>query len=207
MRLEGAEVVVATDSPQVEGVVGSRAPVLMTSAECRNGTERVAEVMKRLSTFEHHVEAVVNVQPDQLNIPREAVLGALSRVLAREDEVGTAFIALTAEAAADVNRVKIATDASGHVRGFYRLAAWEPRPEGKFWLVMGEHLGIYAYRPDALRRWVALAPTPLEQALGLEQLRALEAGIKMGAAWCIGPRPLVIDTEADLKEAQRYYES
>lgn len=197
--------VVATDSPQIAQVVeraGFR-PVL-TSASHQSGTERVAEVAGRpeFSGF----DLIVNIQGDEPFLPREALAGALAR-LESGDDVGSAAAPLAAADAADPARVKVVIDARGRALYFSRaripfLREGDGSGPGLYW----QHLGIYACRRAALLRWVALAPTPLELAEKLEQLRALQHGISFGISLLDAPVLPGIDTPEDLRRAEAHWQ-
>jgi len=198
-----AEVVVATDAPAVEEAVAGAAPVVMTSSSHRNGTERVVEVARLFGT----VEMVVNVQGDMPSVPREAVLGAVARV-ERGDDVGTVVAPVPEDKdmmIADPNRVKVVVDGLGQCVAFYRLASWGVWPFPPLAMGLAEHVGVYAYQPDTLQRWISLPPTKLEQALRLEQVRVM-GELTIGATWLPGPAPLAIDTEETLALANRLAE-
>lgn len=199
-----AEVVVATDSALVARAVSAAAPVIMTSLSHRNGTERVAEVARLLESTD--TEVVINVQGDMPFIPKEAVIGAVKRVLLDGDDVGTVVARVPSGVdtmIADPNRVKAVVDGLGMCVAFYRLASWGDWPFPPLAMGLAEHVGVYAYRPDTLQRWATLPPTKLERELELEQVRALTAGMKIGASWLAEPAPLAVDTQDDLIEARR----
>lgn len=196
--------VIATDSADIKGVAeaaGFRA--LLTSRTHRTGTERVAEVAGRdeFSGF----DLIVNVQGDEPFVPGEAVTGAIARVHGGDD-VGSAATPLDPAAAADPARVKVVLDARGRALYFSR----SPIPclrdggpaEGLYW----QHIGIYACRRDALMAWVALAPTELEQAEQLEQLRALQHGMTFGIARVRAAALPGIDTPEDLRRAEAHWQ-
>src|SRR5829696_561873 len=149
------ELVVATDSSrvvQVAQLAGVRA--VLTDGAHQTGTDRVAEVAGRPEFL--GFDAIVNIQGDEPFISREAVSGALARLDAGDD-VGTAAAPLEAALAADPGRVKVVVDAGGRALYFsrsvipHRRDAGDPS-EGLYW----QHLGLYAFTPAALARWVTL---------------------------------------------------
>ena len=196
--------VVATDSPQIAQVVeraGFR-PVL-TSSSHQSGTERVAEVAGRaeVSGF----DLIVNIQGDEPFLPREALTGAIARVESGDD-VGSAAAPLAPAEADDPARVKVVLDEAGRALYFSRARIPFVRDAGsregtRYW----QHLGIYACRRAAFMRWVALAPTPLELAESLEQLRALQHGITFGIALLDTAVLPGIDTPEDLIRAEAHW--
>jgi 3-deoxy-manno-octulosonate cytidylyltransferase (CMP-KDO synthetase) len=196
--------VIATDSPKILLVVeqaGFRG--VLTSSTHQTGTERVAEVAG-LTEFAGY-DLIVNVQGDEPFVPREAVTGAIARVRAGDD-VGTAAAPLPAAQAADPARVKVVMDAAGRALYFSRAAIPFIRdPDGFDRGLYWQHLGVYACRRAALIRWVALAPTPIETAERLEQLRALQHGITFGIALLDAPVLPGIDTPEDLERAEAHW--
>jgi 3-deoxy-manno-octulosonate cytidylyltransferase (CMP-KDO synthetase) len=198
-----AEVVVATDSQEIIDEVRTLVPGYLTSADCLNGTERVANLLFDNPDFAA-IDVVVNVQGDQLNLPRSAVVGALKLVEYGLAEIGTAVAPLMADSVFNPNRVKVLmTSYTQQCLAFYRLLGIDLQlwcALGSMiteWPIVVEHVGVYTYTRAVLRNWLRLPPTPLEEALGLEQLRPLEQGMTIKAAWterC----PVVIDTEEDL---------
>jgi 3-deoxy-manno-octulosonate cytidylyltransferase (CMP-KDO synthetase) len=200
------ELVVATDSPMVAQVVErSQVRAVLTDRSHLTGTDRVAEVAARpeFAGF----DAVVNVQGDEPFLAREALAGSIERV-AQGDDIGTAAAPLDPELAGDPSRVKVVTDAEGRALYFSRAAIPHRRevsdPSGAlYW----QHLGIYAYTPEALRRWARLEPSPAELAERLEQLRALHHGLTIGVARLMDPVEPGVDTPDDLRRAEAHWQA
>jgi 3-deoxy-manno-octulosonate cytidylyltransferase (CMP-KDO synthetase) len=200
------ELVVATDSPIVAQVVErSQVRAVMTERGHLTGTDRVAEVAARpeFAGF----DAVVNVQGDEPFLAREALAGSIERV-AQGDDVGTAAAPLDPDLAGDPSRVKVVTDAAGKALYFSRAAIPYRREAGDsgrglYW----QHLGIYAYTRDALRRWARLEPCPAELAERLEQLRALYHGLTIGVARLTDPAEPGVDTPDDLRRAEAHWQA
>jgi 3-deoxy-manno-octulosonate cytidylyltransferase (CMP-KDO synthetase) len=198
------ELVVATDSPMVAQVVersGVRA--LLTGRGHLTGTDRVAELAARAEFAAF--DTIVNVQGDEPFLAREALAGAIDRV-ARGDDVGTAAAPLDPALAEDPARVKVVTDARGRALYFSRAAIPHRREAGEssptvYW----QHLGLYAYGRDALRRWTSLEPSPAELAERLEQLRALHHGLRIGVALLAEPVEPGVDTPDDLRRAEAHW--
>jgi len=196
--------VVATDAPEVADVVSAAGfEAVLTAAGHQTGTERVAEV----ATRPEHVrfDIVVNIQGDEPFLPPQALRGALARIH-QGDDIGSAAAPLTAECLADPARVKVVTDVRGGALYFSRAPIPMVRdPADREAVRHWQHLGIYACRREALMRWVALAPTDLELAERLEQLRALQHGIRFGIARLDAPAHPGIDTPADLAWAEAHW--
>jgi 3-deoxy-manno-octulosonate cytidylyltransferase (CMP-KDO synthetase) len=163
-----------------------------------SGTHRVAEVAD-LPRFQR-ADTVLNVQGDLPHVRRDVALAALGRLVGG-DPIGTVGVPLSLEALGDRGRVKVAVDrASGRALRFSRSV-----PASVAWpcdVDVLEHVGLYAYTRQALRRWVQLPADPEEQSEGLEQVRPLAHGIPVGVARWMGPAPVSIDTERDLLQAQ-----
>lgn len=205
----GDRVLVATDSRDVAAVARSAgAEVEMTRDDHPSGTHRVAEVAARpeFSGF----DVVVNVQGDEPYINADGILGAASHVERGTFTLGTAACPAGAEVLGDPSVVKVVLDS--HDRALYFSRAPIPflrdHADAAHRLpLVRQHLGVYAYTPEALARWAALPPHPLELCERLEQLRPLADGMAMGVA-TVGPvTGGGIDTEEDLRIAnERWYE-
>jgi 3-deoxy-manno-octulosonate cytidylyltransferase (CMP-KDO synthetase) len=150
-------------------------------------------------------DTFVNVQGDEPFIGAEAVGGALSQVTSGTFPVGTAACRAGAEILANPDVVKVVTDSHGRALYFSRAPIPFLREAGDRATRDGlvrQHLGVYAYSRDALRRWVSLPPHPLEVSERLEQLRALADGLAIGVAVVAHAQPARgIDTEDDLAAA------
>ena len=170
------EVVVATDNELVEKVVldfGGKA--VMTSPDHPSGTDRLAEV----ALMYPDVDVIVNVQGDEPMIPPE-VIDRLAEAFNSDADLNMATmkVVMDEEDYENPAAVKVVTDQQGYALYFSRSLMPYPRnkPEG---FKVFKHVGIYAYRRNFLLKYAALAPTPLEKAESLEQLRALENGYKI----------------------------
>lgn len=168
------EVIVATDDQRIfDALRRFETHCVMTSATHQSGTDRVAEVARRLSD-----EIIVNVQGDEPEIEPEVIDGLIERLTSSSDEMATAATQFPAEADPnDPNLVKVVTDERGRALYFSRSLIPFHRDAASPALVPYYlHLGIYAYRREFLLRIASLPQTPLEQSEKLEQLRALEHG-------------------------------
>ncbi len=195
-------VVIATDSEEVREVCERMgAPVEMTSAEHPSGTDRVAEVANRPQYRDFPV--IANIQGDEPLLQEVHLRAAIAMVTDDGWDVGTcATPILSKEAREDPSVVKMARGRDGRALYFSRARIPFMRDGNPASDELGRepflrHVGIYAYRRDALDRWVALAPTPLEQIEKLEQLRPLEAGVRIGVA-LVGKADPGVDTPADV---------
>jgi len=195
-------VVVATDSEGVAEVCRAfGAPVEMTSADHPSGTDRVAEVAERPMFSEYDV--IVNVQGDEPLLEGVHLESAVSLVRDEHWDIGTcASPLLNYEARQNPSAVKVVRATGGRALYFSRAPIPYQRDGKPSLQDLGRepflrHIGIYAYSREALFRWVAMAPTPLEQLESLEQLRPLEAGLRIGVA-VVGAADHGVDTPADV---------
>ena len=173
--------------------------VIMTSAECRNGTERCAEALASL----HSPDLIVNFQGDALLTPPSFVEALIS---AMEADPGTlvatpavqlrsseARALVLEEAAGRIGGTSVVTDAHGHALYFSKRLI-PHLPAAALDAEMSPvrlHVGAYAYRPEALERYVAEPPSELESLEGLEQLRFLVAGMPV-AVVDVEPPPFAL---------------
>ena len=201
-------IVVATDSEDIaRRVREAGGEAVMTSAQHPSGTDRVAEVA-RSAAFKDF-DAIVNVQGDEPFVSGAAVRGALERVKDGGFPLGTAAVLASPDILAQADVVKVVTADDGAAMYFSRAPIPYLRDGGdavdraaRDARVL-HHVGVYAYTPDSLARWVALPAHALERVERLEQLRPLAAGMRMGVAVVAGPLRSGIDTEADLERANR----
>jgi len=196
-------IVIATDSGEVAALCERMgAPVLLTDQGHPSGTDRVAEVVRSPGFAEFPV--VVNVQGDEPLVEEKHLRAAIDLVREGDWDVGTCATPIgDVESFSDPAVVKVARGLDGRALYFSRagiphLRDGELTPDLLDGPPFLRHLGIYAYTREALLRWVALPPSPLENTERLEQLRALEAGIGIGVAVVRGAGPGV-DTQADAK--------
>jgi 3-deoxy-manno-octulosonate cytidylyltransferase (CMP-KDO synthetase) len=193
--------VLATDADEIADAVAPwDVEVVITSANHESGTDRVAEVARRPEFSGYDI--VVNLQGDEPFMPAEAVAGAIRRAEGGDD-IGTAAAPLEAARRDEAALVKVVCDANGRGLYFSRAAIPHVRDAAdlagtRWW----QHLGVYAYRRDALLRVTALPTCMLERAERLEQLRALDAGLTIGVALLDNPAPAGIDTPDDLAAAE-----
>ena len=195
--------VVATDSPEVASAVGrAGAECVLTSGDHASGTDRVAE--GAAASAYREFETIVNVQGDEPFVTPDVLRGAVDLVTTGRFPLGTAAAAASPSVLGTPHVVKVVAADDGRAMYFSRAgipylrdAADAPLRDG----CVLQHIGVYAYTREALARWVALAPHPLERVERLEQLRPLAAGIPMGVARVAEAPRAGIDTEADLERA------
>jgi 3-deoxy-manno-octulosonate cytidylyltransferase (CMP-KDO synthetase) len=196
-------VVVATDDVAVAAAVElAGGEAVMTRSDHLNGSSRIHEA---LATAGGDAEIVVNLQGDVPTLSPAAVRAALAPLADPAVDIGTICAEIVrAEERTNPNVVKLigspatlAEEDAGILRVLYFTRAKAPWGEGPLW----HHIGVYAWRRAALERYVALPPSPLELREKLEQLRALEAGMRIDAA-IVDEVPLGVDTPEDLARAR-----
>lgn len=193
-------VLVATDHPLVEEAVkGFGGCVMMTSADHPTGTDRLAEVAESYAD----ADVIINVQGDEPLIAPD-IIDRLAMLFADDDtlQMATVITKLDERDASDPNAVKAVTDLKGNALYFSRSLIPYPRVAGK--APVYKHIGIYAYRRDFLLAYAKMAPTPLEQAESLEQLRALENGYTIRTIFT-DHEFIGIDTREDLERINQLF--
>jgi 3-deoxy-manno-octulosonate cytidylyltransferase (CMP-KDO synthetase) len=193
------EVVVATDSEAVAAAVekaGGRA--VMTRSDHMSGSDRIYEALEALDP-EHRIDVVVNVQGDLPTIAPATIRSALKPLADPAVDIATLAAVITDSAeCTNPNVVKvlgpqIAPDRL-QAKAFTRKNAIGAGPHY-------HHIGLYAYRRAALERFVKLPPSANEQREKLEQLRALDAGMRIDVM-VVKSLPLGVDTPEDLEKAR-----
>jgi 3-deoxy-manno-octulosonate cytidylyltransferase (CMP-KDO synthetase) len=193
-------VVVATDSAEIAAVVDkAKGRAVMTRADHASGSDRIFEALGKADP-DGRAKLIVNLQGDLPTIDPKAVAAALQPLT--DDAVDIATLAAeikVAEERTNPNVVKVVGTpiAPGRLRALYFTRATAPAGEGPLY----HHIGLYAYRRAALERFVKLPPSPLERREKLEQLRALEAGMRIDVA-IVEAVPLGVDTPEDLAKAR-----
>jgi len=203
-RAEAAElgpVVVATDSADIAAAVEkSGGHAVLTRADHSSGSDRIFEALGKVDPT-GRAKIVINVQGDLPTIDPAAIAAALEPLADPAVDIATlaAEIKKPAERT-NPNVVKVVGTpvAPGWLRALYFTRATAPAGDGPLY----HHIGLYAYRRAALERFVALPPSVLEQREKLEQLRALEAGMRIDVA-IVDTVPLGVDTPEDLETARK----
>ncbi len=199
-----ARCVVATDADEVLAACARHGvPAVRTAAHHPSGTDRVAEVASHPDYSGASV--ILNVQGDEPFVSAAALTGAVDVVRQGLAPIGTAAAPLDPDRLAHPDVVKVTCTDDGRALYFSRApipflrdAADAAHRAALCW----QHVGVYAYTPSALARWVGWSPHPLELVERLEQLRPLAHGLAIGVARVAGS-PAGIDTEDDLLEANR----
>jgi 3-deoxy-manno-octulosonate cytidylyltransferase (CMP-KDO synthetase) len=193
-------IVVATDTQAVATAVRDAGfEAVMTRADHESGSDRIHEALLALDP-EGRVEAVVNVQGDLPTIEPETIRAALAPLSDASVDIATLCVEIDREEErTNPNVVKVVGSpiAQTRLRALYFTRATAPWGEGPHY----HHIGLYAYRRAALSRFVGLGPSTLERRERLEQLRALEAGMRIDVE-IVGAVPLGVDTPQDLERAR-----
>jgi 3-deoxy-manno-octulosonate cytidylyltransferase (CMP-KDO synthetase) len=198
------DVLIATDDTRIaEAARGFGARVEMTAATHQSGTDRIAEVARTQRWSDSDI--VVNVQGDEPLMPH-ALIDQVAGLLFDNAVAGIATLAAPLariEDLADPNIVKVVADTGGRALYFSRAPIpWDRDGAPRSFAGARRHIGIYAYRVQALLKMASLAPTPLEQTEKLEQLRALENGIEIRVANAIQKPGADVNTREDLERAK-----
>lgn len=197
--------VIATDAEEIADAVHAfGGSAVLTSTAHKSGTERCAEVAARAEFSAYDV--VVNIQGDEPFILEDHVAGALQRVRQGFDVGTVAAPVRTLDAWHDPSVVKVVCGGQGRALYFSRspvpyMRERQPSAEELASEAFLRHIGVYAYSPAALQKWVALPETLLEQVEKLEQLRPLAAGMSIGVGVVSEPA-FGIDTAEDLARAE-----
>lgn len=193
-------VAVATDAPAIaEAVKRAGGVAVMTRSDHASGSDRIAEAMETFDPEGRH-DVVVNVQGDFPTIDPGAIAAAVSPLLDPAVAIATLVYPIRREdERTNPHVVKmVGTEVvPGRFRALYFTRATAPYGDGPLY----HHIGVYAYRRAALRHFVALPPSPLEIRERLEQLRAIEAGMRIDAV-TVDDVPFGVDTPEQLEEAR-----
>ncbi|HWK69182.1 MAG TPA: 3-deoxy-manno-octulosonate cytidylyltransferase [Rhizobiaceae bacterium] len=193
-------VVVATDTEAVaQAVRAGGFEAVMTRADHQSGSDRIFEALGKLDP-KGGIEIVVNVQGDLPTVEAQTVRAALAPLENPAVDIATLGVEIRREAEkSNPNVVKIVGSpvSASRLRALYFTRATAPWGEGPLY----HHVGLYAYRRAALERFVSLVPSVLEKRESLEQLRALEAGMRIDAE-IVRSVPLGVDTPEDLERAR-----
>ena len=198
-KAEGVdEVAVATDDDRIaHAVTGAGFRAIMTPADCRNGTERIARAAEELAA-----DGYLNVQGDEPLVDPHAIT-ELARLVRNGAAMATVARRLEPGEETQTSVVKVVLDRKGRALYFSRSLIPYPRSPGE--VLPLAHIGLYGFNAATLQRFAGLPETNLERAEGLEQLRALWHGIPIEVG--VGRfRSVAVDTPEDLARVRRLYE-
>ncbi|MET3852953.1 3-deoxy-manno-octulosonate cytidylyltransferase [Rhizobium sp. OAE497] len=194
-------VVVAVDDQRVFDAVSKAGfEVIMTRSDHQSGSDRIHEALQKVDP-EGKAKIIVNVQGDLPTIEPETIRASLRPLEDASVDIATLTIEIDNEedkTAPHIVKVVGSPLSGTRLRGLYFTRATAPYGKGPLY----HHIGLYAYRRSALERFVSLGPSVLELRESLEQLRAVEAGMRIDAE-IVDTVPLGVDTPADLEKARR----
>ncbi|MCO5155106.1 MULTISPECIES: 3-deoxy-manno-octulosonate cytidylyltransferase [unclassified Shinella] len=193
-------IVVAVDHQDIfDAVVAAGFEAVMTRVDHQSGSDRIHEALTK-SDPEGRAEIIINVQGDLPTIDPETIRAALRPLENAATDIATLTTEIRdEEEKTNPNVVKVVGSplSDSRLRALYFTRATAPHGTGPLY----HHIGLYAYRRKALEAFVALKPSTLEKRESLEQLRALEAGMRIDAE-IVDTVPLGVDTPADLEKAR-----
>jgi len=194
-------VAVATDSTEIaEAVQAAGIEAVMTRDDHQSGSDRVFEAARKMDP-EGRAQIILNVQGDIPAIEPETIRRSALPLLGSPADLATLAVEIAEEAEkTNPSIVKVVGTpiGPGMLRALYFTRAKAPHGEGPLY----HHIGLYAWRRPALERFVSLQPSTLERRESLEQLRALENGMRIDVA-IVDSVPLGVDTPADLERARQ----
>ncbi|MCE0492850.1 3-deoxy-manno-octulosonate cytidylyltransferase [Vibrio salinus] len=201
------DVIVATDDERVQKAVESfGGKICMTSASHESGTERLAEVVKKMGIEDNQI--VVNVQGDEPLIPPQIICQVARNLATNSAPMATLAVEIdTEEEVFNPNAVKVVTDAQGFAIYFSRAPI--PWDRANFSTTkeivapLKRHIGIYAYRAGFIEKYINLPASPIEKIESLEQLRVLWHGEKIHVDIAEIAPPPGVDTPDDLETVRR----
>lgn len=206
LEAECGPVLVATDAPAVQdAILKAGGEAMLTSELHQSGSDRIYEALTRLDQGRKFT-IIVNLQGDLPTLDPSLVRACLATIQGGKADIGTLAAEIRREEErSDPNVVKVVgspLQEPNTLRALYFTRATAPYGDGPLY----HHIGIYAYTRDALERFVKLPPSALEKREKLEQLRALEAGLRIDVA-LVDTVPLGVDTPAELARARQLLKS
>jgi len=206
MAAETGRVVVATDTEEIVAAVRKAGgEAVLTRADHASGSDRVFEAVNHVDP-EGDFEIILNLQGDLPAMQPRIVRDCLAPLQDKGPQIATiAAVITTEDSRSDPNVVKVVgtpTQVPGRLRALYFTRATAPAGDGPLY----HHFGMYAYRRSALERFVSLRPSTLEKREQLEQLRALEDGMRIDVT-LVDSVPVEVNTPDDLERARRIISS
>lgn len=198
---DAGRIVVAVDHQDTFDVVTNAGfEAVMTRVDHQSGSDRIHEALQKCDP-DRKAEIVINVQGDLPTIEPETIRAALRPLEDPAVDIGTLTVEIEDEEdKLNPNIVKVVGSplSATRLKGLYFTRATAPHGTGPLY----HHIGLYTYRRAALEKFVSLKPSVLEKRESLEQLRALEAGMRIDVE-IVNSIPLGVDTPADLDKARR----
>ncbi len=199
----GPVIVACAEQEIADAVISAGGNAVLTRSDHPSGSDRVFEAVEKFDPT-GRFDAIINLQGDLPGLDPKAILAAREALSPENVDIATLVAEITDPAElGDENAVKAVVsmkdgETIGRAIWFSRLQA--PWGDGPHY----HHIGIYAYRRASLQKFVGLPPSPLELREKLEQLRALEAGMRIDAA-CVDTVPLGVDTPQDLQRMREFF--
>ncbi|MCQ2005829.1 3-deoxy-manno-octulosonate cytidylyltransferase [Rhizobium sp. NRK18] len=196
----GRVVVAVDDADVLQAVKAAGFEAVMTSQDHQSGSDRINEALQLVDP-DGRIDYIINVQGDLPTIEPEPIRRSIDLLKDPAVDIGTLTVEITdEEEKTNPNVVKVIGSpiSPTRLRALYFTRATAPTGDGPLY----HHIGLYAYRRSALERFVSLKPSTLERRERLEQLRALEAGMRIDVE-IVDSVPLGVDTPADLEKARR----
>ena len=190
----GPVLVACSEQEVADAVIAHCGIAILTDPALPSGSDRVHAALQVFDPDGRH-DVVVNLQGDLPSLPESYISAVLEPLADAGFDLATLVAPVTTQEEAQASSVVKAVCAFPSALYFSRSVV--PWGDGPLW----HHVGIYAWRRDALARFVALPPSPLELREKLEQLRALEAGMRIGVTR-VASAPFGVDTPADLENAR-----
>ena len=190
---------VATDSEKiVEKVKTTGGIAIMTSEDCLTGSDRVYEAFKKIPNNDK-IKYIINVQGDMPFVDYRVLKQIIDKLKNSDFDIVTPVVMVDSDIASKSSNVKVVVDINDKALYFSRSVIPHGAEEFLY------HVGIYGYRTEALEKFVKLKETQYESVEKLEQLRALENGMRIGIVLS-NEIPISVDTYEDLEKARKYYE-
>jgi 3-deoxy-manno-octulosonate cytidylyltransferase (CMP-KDO synthetase) len=196
----GRVVVAVDDADVLQAVKAAGFEAVMTSQDHQSGSDRINEALQLVDP-DGRIDYIINVQGDLPTIEPGPIHRSIDILKDPSVDIGTLTVEITdEEEKTNPNVVKVIGSplSPTRLRALYFTRATAPSGDGPLY----HHIGLYAYRRSALERFVSLQPSTLERRERLEQLRALEAGMRIDVE-IVDSIPLGVDTPADLEKARR----
>ncbi|MGC0371373.1 MAG: hypothetical protein DGJ47_000059 [Rickettsiaceae bacterium] len=190
---------IATDSQEIADVAVKNGTNPLMTGECATGSDRIYQAFNQIDDKEN-IKYVINIQGDMPFINDKTISNILERLERNDCDIVTAIAKIDADTAQNASNVKVVVDNNQNAMYFSR--AMIPHGAKEF----NYHVGVYGFKTKALEKFVHLSQTECEKHESLEQLRALENGMKIGV-FNSDEIPISIDTPEDLKKAINYYNS
>lgn len=192
--------IVATDSAEVLAAVEAHGgEAVMTREDHQSGSDRIWEAVTKIDP-QGNAEFIINVQGDLPTIEGKTIAESIAPLHESDADIATLAMEITDETERtnpNVPKVIGTPIGENRLRALYFTRATAPYGDGPLY----HHIGLYAYRRTALEKFVSLPPSPLEMREKLEQLRALEAGMRIDVA-LVDAAPIGVDTPEDLEKAR-----